>query len=61
MLPYFRKLESDSDFNGDLHGRSGPVPIRRTPPEHLSSVPYAGPRGNQRATMSITELFRRGV
>ncbi len=29
VLPYFRKLESDVDFQGDLHGADGPVPIRR--------------------------------
>jgi 5-(hydroxymethyl)furfural/furfural oxidase len=33
VLPYFRKLESDSDFHGELHGDSGPIPIRRTPTE----------------------------
>jgi len=29
VLPYFRKLETDLDFRGDLHGDAGPVPIRR--------------------------------
>jgi 5-(hydroxymethyl)furfural/furfural oxidase len=29
VLPYFRKLESDLDFDGPLHGKNGPVPIRR--------------------------------
>lgn len=29
VLPYFRKLETDLDFNGPLHGSDGPVPIRR--------------------------------
>jgi 5-(hydroxymethyl)furfural/furfural oxidase len=29
-LPYFRKLETDTDFNGDLHGKTGPVRIKRT-------------------------------
>ena len=29
VLPYFRKLERDTDFDGPLHGRDGPVPIRR--------------------------------
>jgi len=32
VLPYYRKLENDWDFDGDLHGRDGPVPIRRTSP-----------------------------
>lgn len=31
VLPYFRKLESDTDFQGELHGSDGPVPIRRLP------------------------------
>jgi 5-(hydroxymethyl)furfural/furfural oxidase len=29
-LPYFRKLETDVDFGGELHGRSGPLRIKRT-------------------------------
>jgi 5-(hydroxymethyl)furfural/furfural oxidase len=33
VLPYFRKLENDSDFHGEMHGDSGPIPIRRTPSE----------------------------
>jgi 5-(hydroxymethyl)furfural/furfural oxidase len=33
VLPFFRKLETDADFHGDLHGDSGPLPIRRTPRE----------------------------
>lgn len=29
VLPYFRRLETDHDFDGDRHGSSGPVPVRR--------------------------------
>ena len=29
VLPYFRKLENDRDCGGELHGSSGPLPIRR--------------------------------
>lgn len=29
LLPYFRRLETDVDFPGDLHGSDGPIPIRR--------------------------------
>lgn len=39
-LPYFRKLENDTDFcapqDQTLHGRDGPVRIRRTPAQRLS-------------------------
>jgi 5-(hydroxymethyl)furfural/furfural oxidase len=44
VLPYFRKLEHEMDFTGELHGRDGPVPIRRTKPEDwapLSKAIYA--------------------
>ncbi|MFM0238544.1 GMC family oxidoreductase [Paraburkholderia phytofirmans] len=35
VLPYFRKLERDVDFPaGELHGRDGPVPIRRILPAY---------------------------
>jgi len=30
VLPFYRKLENDLDFDGTLHGKDGPVPIRRT-------------------------------
>jgi 5-(hydroxymethyl)furfural/furfural oxidase len=30
VLPFYRKLEHDLDFDGELHGKHGPVPIRRT-------------------------------
>jgi 5-(hydroxymethyl)furfural/furfural oxidase len=29
VLPYFRKLEDDHDFAGELHGKGGPLPIER--------------------------------
>ena len=35
-LPYFRKLETDCDFSGPLHGDAGPVRIQRTAPAFLS-------------------------
>jgi 5-(hydroxymethyl)furfural/furfural oxidase len=33
VLPFYRKLEHDLDFEGELHGKEGPVPIRRTKPQ----------------------------
>ena len=34
VLPYFRRLERDLDFDGPLHGKEGRIPIRRIPREH---------------------------
>ena len=31
VLPYFRKLERDLDFDDQWHGQDGPIPIRRVP------------------------------
>lgn len=33
VLPYFRRLETDRDFDGPLHGADGPVTIRRHHPD----------------------------
>ena len=30
VLPYFKKIESDQDFGGPLHGKDGLLPIRRS-------------------------------
>ena len=29
VLPYFRKLETDTDIRDDFHGSEGPIPVRR--------------------------------
>lgn len=41
MLPYFRRLEDDQDEGGDLHGRGGPIPIRRWTYEELGPLSQA--------------------
>ncbi len=34
VLPYFRKVERDLDFDGPFHGKDGRIPVRRIPREH---------------------------
>lgn len=52
VLPYFRKLETDVDFgDSELHGNSGPMPLRRIPKDQWSPV--------AKATASVLE--KRGV
>ena len=34
VLPYFRKVERDLDFDGPYHGKDGRIAVRRIPPEH---------------------------
>lgn len=33
VLPYFKKVERDLDFDGPLHGKDGRIPVRRIPRE----------------------------
>ena len=41
VLPYYRKLENDWDFDGSQHGKTGPVPIRRTKPDEWAPLARA--------------------
>jgi 5-(hydroxymethyl)furfural/furfural oxidase len=41
VLPYYCKLENDWDFDGPLHGKAGPVPIRRTKPDEWAPLAKA--------------------
>ena len=34
VLPFFKKVERDLDFDGPWHGKDGRIPVRRIPPEH---------------------------
>jgi 5-(hydroxymethyl)furfural/furfural oxidase len=33
VLPFFKKVERDLDFDGPYHGKDGRIPVRRIPPE----------------------------
>ena len=37
VLPFFRRLENDRDFDNEWHGRAGPLPVRRY--THAELVP----------------------
>lgn len=41
VLPFFRKLESDQDFDGELHGKDGPIIVRREKEDRWSSFSHA--------------------
>ncbi len=38
VLPYYKRLEDDLDFDNELHGKGGPIPVRRWRPEELAAV-----------------------
>jgi 5-(hydroxymethyl)furfural/furfural oxidase len=41
VLPYFKKLERDIDFDGPLHGNDGRIPVRRVFPDNWSDYAKA--------------------
>lgn len=41
VLPYFRKVERDLDFDGPLHGEQGRIPVSRIPREHWTGLSAA--------------------
>ncbi len=45
VLPYFKKVERDMDFDGPLHGKEGRIPVRRIFPdlwsEHAKAISEA--------------------
>ncbi|WP_254622619.1 mycofactocin dehydrogenase MftG [Rhodococcus sp. W8901] len=41
VLPYFRTIESDADFDGPWHGTTGPIPVRREPADRWHPVSAA--------------------
>jgi 5-(hydroxymethyl)furfural/furfural oxidase len=41
VLPYFRKVERDIDFDGPLHGSEGRIPVRRVFPDNWSDYAKA--------------------
>jgi 5-(hydroxymethyl)furfural/furfural oxidase len=37
VLPYFKKIEHDLDFGGPLHGKEGPIKVRRIKPDQWNN------------------------
>ncbi|TKT75807.1 GMC family oxidoreductase N-terminal domain-containing protein [Aquamicrobium sp. LC103] len=47
VLPYFRKLETDMDYQGPLHGDAGPISVSRVMPEEWPGFTRATMRALQ--------------
>lgn len=57
VLPFFKKVETDLDFNGPAHGSSGPIKIKRHGPERWSKLSLAAARVlEQRGVARIADL-----
>ena len=44
VLPFFKRLENDLDFDGPLHGHDGPIPIHRIPRARWPQLSLAAER-----------------
>lgn len=64
VLPFFRRLETDCDFDGPMHGKEGPIPIRREAGDRWSPFARAVERqAHRRGWPDIADLnadFRDG-
>ncbi|WP_448043073.1 GMC family oxidoreductase [Bradyrhizobium liaoningense] len=49
VLPFFRKVEHDLDFDGPYHGKDGRIPVRRIPREHWTQHSEAFAQAFQQA------------
>ncbi len=53
VLPYFRKVERDLDFDGPFHGKDGRIPVRRIPQEHWTAALAGRCRGLQARRLHV--------
>lgn len=64
VLPYFRKIEHDVDFDGPLHGQSGRIPIRRVFPhlwpEHAKGIARALDRTGMKFLLDQNGHYEEG-
>ena len=61
VLPYFRKVEHDLDFDGPFHGKDGRIPVRRIPQGALDRAFARGGRGLQAGRLQLRARPERRV
>ena len=64
VLPYFKKLERDLDFDDEWHGKEGPIPVRRIPesqwPGHAKALGEAFKRAGYKYLPDQNGFFEDG-
>jgi 5-(hydroxymethyl)furfural/furfural oxidase len=64
VLPYFRKVERDLDFDNEWHGQDGRIPVRRVPeaqwPVHARAAAEAFRQGGFKALPDQNGAFEDG-
>ncbi|MGI9477474.1 MAG: GMC family oxidoreductase [Hyphomicrobiaceae bacterium] len=64
VLPYFKKLETDLDFDDEWHGQDGPISVRRVPeahwPKHSKALIEVLDRANYKRLADQNGFFEDG-
>lgn len=55
VLPYFKKVERDLDFDGEYHGKDGRIPVRRIMPDKWTEHSKATAKAYEAAGFSYIE------
>ena len=58
VLPYFKKVERDMDFDGPLHGKEGRIPVRRIFPDMWNGHAKAVGEGIREAGLRVHRRTR---
>ena len=53
VLPYFKKVERDMDFDGPWHGKDGRIPVRRIFPDHVERPCQGGRQSVRTGRVSL--------
>ena len=61
VLPYFKKVERDLDFDGPFHGKDGRIPVRRIPQAHWTRHSPGDGRGLQARRLRVPARPERRV
>src|SRR5580692_4642104 len=65
VLPYFKKVERDMDFDGPWHGREGRIPVRRIFPdlwpEHAKAAAESFKQAGYQFLITISNAYERRV
>ena len=61
VLPYYKKVERDMDFDGPLHGKEGRIPVRRIFPEQWTGHAKAAAEAFKSGGLRISARPERRV
>jgi choline dehydrogenase-like flavoprotein len=58
VLPYFKRSENNADFDGEYHGKSGPLRVNKSAPTIRCSRCFCRPRKRANSAFATTSMAR---